>query len=364
MLIILIFILGLIPTTFLYMQQAKFGKKPNGARLELIKLSPNYRNGKFQNLSETPTFVEGVNVFDIIYENYFKSKPRQLPAVEIPSVKTDLLRLPIDQNVLVWFGHSSYFIQLDGRRILVDPVFSGNASPVPRTVKSFRGTDVYKVSDLPEIDYLFITHDHYDHVDYQTLIALKNKVGKVICGLGVGAHFEYWGYDRNGIIERDWNEKVDLESNFTVFFEPTRHFSGRGFSRNNTLWVSYVLQSANMNLYLGGDSGYDTHYATIGNKYGAIDLAILDNGQYHKAWKFIHNHPEDVLKAAKDLNAKRVLPVHSSKFPLSTHDWDEPLVKITELNKSNNISLVTPRIGELVNLQDTSQRFDKWWEGL
>lgn len=354
----------LVITTLLFVRQDKFGKAPGGARLERIRQSPNFKNGKFQNLSHTPTLAEGHNYFEVIYENYFKNKPRHYPEDLIPSVKTDLLHLPIDRDVLVWFGHSSYFMQIDGKRILVDPVFSGSASPLPGTVKAFKGTDVYDVADLPDIDYLFISHDHYDHADYQTLVALKSKTKNVICGLGVGSHFEHWGYDTSKIIERDWYEKADLDSGFTVFVEPARHFSGRAFSTNNTLWASYVLQTPGMTIYIGGDSGYDTHYAAIGKKYSPIDLAILDNGQYDEAWKYIHHLPEDVLKAAQDLKAKRIFPVHSSKFALGAHPWDEPLVKLTELNKSYNIPLVTPKIGEIVNLKDASQPFTQWWLGV
>lgn len=345
----------------IFMQQKKFGENPNGARLERIKQSPNFKNGKFENLSITPTLSEGHNYFDVLYETYVKSKPRKSPTDNILSIKTDLLNLPIDLDILVWFGHSSYFMQIDGKRILVDPVLSGNASPIPGTVKSFKGTDIYSVADLPDIDYLFISHDHYDHVDYETLVALKDKTKKVICGLGVGSHFEYWGYESHMIIEKDWSEKVELDPGFIAFVEPARHFSGRGFSRDNTLWASYVLQTPSMKIYIGGDSGYDSHYEAIGKKHGNIDLAILDNGQYDEAWKYIHNLPEDVLKAAKDLKAKRVLPVHSSKFVLASHNWDEPLAKITELNKVYNIPLVTPMIGEVVNLKDTKQEFKEWW---
>lgn len=364
MVTILIIIGVLLIATVLFIQQDKFGKSPDGARLERIKQSPNFKNGKFQNLSVTPTLAEGYNYFGIFYESYFKDKPRQYPTDLIPSVKSDLLNLPVDTNVLVWFGHSSYFMQIDGKRILVDPVFSGNASPIPRTVKAFKGTDIYTVADLPDIDYLFISHDHYDHVDYETIIALKDKTKKVICGLGVGSHFEYWGYDSTKIIEGDWNDKIELDAGFTAFVEPARHFSGRSFTRNNTLWASFILQTPGMKIYIGGDSGYDTHYAEIGKKHGSVDLAILDNGQYNEAWKYIHHLPEDVLKAAQDLKAKRIFPIHSSKFALGSHDWDEPLVQITELNKSYNIPLVTPIIGEMVNLKDTTRQFKQWWVGL
>src|SRR5690606_5877346 len=136
---------------------------------------------------------------------------------------------------------------------------------------------------------------HYDHLDHKTILALRNKVDKVVCGLGVGSHFEKWGYDTDKLIEKDWYQNIELDKDFIVFIEPARHFSGRGLTRNNTLWASYLIQTPDFKIYLGGDSGYDSHYKDIGDKHGPIDLAILDNGQYDKAWRYIHNLPEDVL---------------------------------------------------------------------
>lgn len=349
--------------TLLYMRQDKFGKAPVNDRLTRMQKSPHFRNGKFYNLSETPELTEGNTLWGVAYKQFFEAAPRRRPEDVIPSVKSNLLTIPIDSNYLVWFGHSSYLIQLDGKRVLVDPVFSGNASPIPYTNTSFKGTDIYTVADLPEIDYLFISHDHYDHVDYETLLALKPKVKKVICGLGVGAHFEQWGYDPAVLDERDWFETIDLEGNFRVFTEPARHFSGRGFARNNTLWMSYVVQAPSMKFYIGGDSGYDTHYAEIGRKHGPIDLVMLDNGQYNVAWQYIHNLPREVVQAAKDLKAKRLFPVHSSKFMMANHPWDEPLIQVTELS-DGTIPLVTPIIGELVDLNDTTREFKPWWTGI
>jgi L-ascorbate metabolism protein UlaG (beta-lactamase superfamily) len=356
----------LIIITFFYMKHPKFGASPSGERLTLIQQSPNYKNGKFVNINPTTELVDGATPFSLTMEYLFNKAKRRKPTDSIPSIKTDLLNLSIDKDVLVWFGHSSYFIQIDGMRILVDPVFSGNASPIPRTVKSFNGTDIFTVDDLPEIDYLFISHDHYDHIDYETILKLKTKTKKVICGLGVGAHFEYWGYKAENIIEKDWNEKIELENGFTVFTTPARHFSGRGFTKCNTLWMSYVLQTPSMKIYIGGDSGYDTHFAEIGNKFGPIDLAILENGQYNEKWRYIHMLPPDVLQAAKDLKAKKLFPVHSSKFVLANHSWDVPLVKITELNNNlkEPIPLATPSIGELLYLKNDKQVFTKWWENI
>lgn len=360
--LVIIAVLGITP--FFYIKQAKFGRAPGGARLEIIKKSPNYKNGSFKNLNHTPQLTPGYTIPGVLYEFLFKKAEGRSPLESIPSVKTDLKSLPGGENVLIWFGHSSYFIQIDGKRILVDPVFSGNASPISGTNKSFKGTDIYTVEDLPEIDYLFITHDHYDHVDYKTIIELRPKARKVICGLGVGAHFEHWGYSADNIIEKDWYEKIDLGDGFVVYTTPARHFSGRAFSRNNTLWLSYVLQTPTMRIYIGGDSGYDTHYADIGQKFGPFDLAILENGQYDKKWVFIHNQPEDALQAAKDLKAARLFPVHSSKFMLANHRWDEPLVRITEANKKFNIPLLTPMIGEVVNLKDKKQETRQWWTSI
>lgn len=355
-------IIGL--SSYFYMQKELFGRSPSDARLERIKKSPNFRDGQFRNINHTPEITEGYSMFEVLTEFLFKSVERKRPVDTIPSVKTDLLKLAKDQDVLIWFGHSSYYIQIDGKRILVDPVFSGNASPIPGTNRSFTGTDIYTADDLPEIDFLFISHDHYDHVDHETLKALKHMTTRVFCGLGVGSHFERWGYDSSQISEHDWNETIPLGNGFFVHTTPARHFSGRTLSRNNTLWMSYVIETPTMKFYIGGDSGYDTFFKEIGEKHGPIDLVMLDDGQYDVKWKYIHMLPEEVIPAAKDLKAKRLFPVHNSKFVLANHAWDEPLEKITELNKRENIPLVTPIIGEIVRLKDPDQKFSQWWVGI
>jgi len=361
---IILSILALISVaTVIILNQKEFGKTPSGARLERIKKSPNYKNGAFQNQSVTPVMAEK-SYFKVASEVLFAKKIRVTPADSIPSMKTDLLHLNKKEDVLVWFGHSSYFMQLDGKRILVDPVLSGHASPFSFTVKAFKGTDRYTTDDIPEIDYLFISHDHWDHLDYQTIMKLRPKIKKVICGLGVGEDFEYWGFEKNSIIELDWNEQATLDNGFVVNALPARHFTGRGFKRNQTIWVSYLLQTPSMKVFMGGDGGYDKHFAEIGKKFGPIDLAILENGQYNKNWKYIHMLPDDILRAFADLNAKRLFPVHSSKFALSIHQWDEPLIKISAAAKQLHIPLITPMIGQQVNLKDTTQLFTEWWSGI
>ena len=348
---------------YLFMHQTKFGKLPEGERLERIKLSPNYKDGSFQNLSHTPDLAEGVTYYQVLKEFLFTKKERIKPSDSIPTTKVDLLHLTKEEDVLVWFGHSSYFMQVDGKTILVDPVLSGAASPISFTTKAFEGTDVYTAADFPSIDYLFISHDHWDHLDYETILALKPKLNKIICGLGTGAHFEAWGFKNEQIIEEDWNTKVQLDEGFTAHITPGRHFAGRGFSRNKALWVSFALKTPNYNFFLGGDSGYDTHFKTIGTQHGPFDLAILENGQYDKSWKYIHMMPEEVAQATIDLQARALFPVHSSKFALGNHAWDEPLLRVSEAAKKWNIPLVTPIIGSKVNLNDTTYTYSEWWKG-
>jgi L-ascorbate metabolism protein UlaG (beta-lactamase superfamily) len=365
MAIILVTLIALIAiTTVIIMQLPQFGKAPSGQRLERIKNSPNYKNGKFQNRIPTPIIPEGYTMTGEVIRTFFGKNPRKFPTDSFPSVKTDLKALPKDSNVLVWFGHSSYFMQVNGKRILVDPVLMGSASPLPFGVKAFRGTDIYTPDEIPEIDYLLISHDHFDHLDYKTIMALKHKIKNVICGLGVGEHFEYWGFNTSQIIEKDWNETVAVDENFKIHTAPARHGSGRKIQRDNTLWLSFIIDAPATRIYVGGDSGYDTHFAELGKKYGSFDLAILDNGQYSNDWNTIHMPPKYAIQAAKDLNAKRLFPVHTSKFVLARHPWDEPLVQIAELSITAKMPLVTPMIGEPVQLSDKTQIFKQWWQGL
>lgn len=363
LMILTIIIAVLVIAVAVFLQSSIFGRQPTGERLEHIKQSQNYKEGQFQNQSHTPDLAEGVSYYTVMRDFFFKKSKRDKPKNILPSQKTDLLNLDPTENLLVWFGHSSYFMQLDGKTILMDPVFSGAASPLSFTTRAFAGSDVYTVDDLPQIDFLFISHDHWDHLDYDTVLKLKGKVKKIITGLGTGEHLESWGYDPAIIEERDWNETIDLGNGFVVNTAPARHFSGRGLKRNGSLWMSYILKTPTMNIYLGGDSGYDKHYAEIGEKFGPFDLAILECGQYNEYWKYIHMMPEEVVLAAKQLKTKKLLPVHWAKFSLGLHDWDEPIIRVTKEAEKQNMPIVTPMIGEKLNLKE-DKTFPKWWEGL
>lgn len=362
----ILIVLGLlIVGTLIFLQHPLFGKQPTGERLQRIQKSKNYKNGQFHNLSNTPALTENVTYFDAIKEMLFPKTQHTKPSDSIPYVKTSLTTLKTTDDFLIWFGHSSYYMQIEEKTFLIDPVLTNNASPLYNTNKAFKGADVYTYDSIPKVDYLILTHDHYDHLDYTTFKKIKEKVAKIVCPLGVGEHLEYWGFPKENITELDWHESTSLSNLIKITATPARHFSGRTFKRNTTLWASYVLQTQHLKLYLGGDSGYDTHFKDIGTKYGPFDLAILENGQYDRKWKYIHMMPEEVVKASEDLQAKKFFPVHSSKFKLANHPWKEPLERVSEYAKANpNTAMILPKIGEVVYLNKTDQTFDNWWKDI
>jgi L-ascorbate metabolism protein UlaG (beta-lactamase superfamily) len=336
------------------------GKNPDGKRLEKIQRSPNYRDGIFQNLSLTPVMAEKGTFFKIFKK--FLNKPKDtIPPRPLPSIKTDLKNLPDGNPVIVWFGHSSYLIKINGKHILVDPVFSGYAAPFKfKSAKSFDGSNVYNVDDMPEIDILLITHDHYDHLDYKTVLKLNQKTKFIITSLGVASHLEYWGFDINKITELDWYDNIEKIEGITLTFAPARHFSGRSFERSKTLWASFILKTKDYSIYIGADSGYDTHFKKIGEQFGPFDLAILESGQYNDAWKSIHMMPEETVQASLDVKSKVLLPVHWGKFSLSLHPWNEPIERVLKKAEELSVKVTTPMIGEPIIIGEKYPA-TKWW---
>lgn len=344
---------------FVFLQQRVFGADPANNRLARVRQSKNYRDGSFQNLSPTNVTKKGVTATKMI-RDYLNKSPINTPKSPLPSVKTDLNALPDDKPTLVWFGHSSYLIKTNGLAILMDPVFSGSASPVSFFGKSFPGTNEYSAADMPPIDLLIMSHDHYDHLDYRTITQLIPKVKKFYTALGVGAHLERWGVPSDQIVEFDWWEGGPIAPGISLTATPARHFSGRSLARGKTLWASYVLNLPGYTLFLGGDSGYDTHFRAIGDKYGPFDLAILECGQYNQDWPTIHMFPEEVVTAAQDLRAIVVLPVHWGKFALAHHAWNEPIQRLTKRAAEQHLTVTTPKIGESVVMGSAYPR-TAWW---
>ncbi len=336
-----------------FLKTLVFGADPANDRLARVNKSPNYRDGSFQNIEPTDVMRQDASYIGMIGD-YFNKSPLNTPKTPLPSVKTDLNALADDVPTLVWFGHSSYLIKYAGKTVLVDPVFSGQASPVSFFGASFPGTDVYGADDMPAIDLLILSHDHYDHLDYETIAKLAPRVKQFYTALGVGAHLQRWGITPGKVSEFDWGDTQTLPDGIRLTATPARHFSGRGLTRGKTLWTSFVLElpgnapDTSYKLFLGGDSGYGTHFAQIGAKYGPFDLAMLECGQYNADWPNIHLFPEEVVTVAQELRAKAVLPVHWGKFALAYHAWNEPIQRFTKRAGEAGLAVATPKIGEPV----------------
>lgn len=349
---------------YLYTKTERFGSLPSGKRLERIKKSLNYINGAFRNKEDTPAFTGGANVFKIMWEVQLKRNKNTSPNNILPAVKSDLHQLNLNDDILIWFGHSSYYFQLDGLRFLVDPVLNGSASPFSFITKAYKGTNIYSDADIPNIDYLILTHDHWDHLNFETIKKLMPKIKNIICPLGVGAHLERWGFEGKLITEMDWDETHRLAENKTLTSVPARHFSGRSLKRNQSLWSSYVLNNNGFKIFLGADGGFGKHFEEIAQKFAPFDFAFLENGQYHKYWQYVHCTPAETAQVIKLLQARQTIAMHSCKFTLSTHSWDEPLAKLSALSKKQGFNLLTPKIGEPIYLKKPNPGLTNWWEGV
>ncbi|ULQ54349.1 MBL fold metallo-hydrolase [Flavihumibacter fluvii] len=327
--------------------------------MDKLTSSPNFREGIFQNLAPTPMMAEGVSTFAVLRD--FLHKPKLVtPPAPLPSVKTNLTTLQANTPLVVWFGHSSYLIHINGINILVDPVFSGSASPVAMFIKAFAGTNQYGPRDMPAIDYMVLTHNHYDHLDKKTLIALAGRTQKYIVPLGVEKHLVDWKINPAQITTLDWWQSKELSADMQITSTPARHFSGRGLKRGGTLWTSYLFNLFGFTIFIGGDSGYGDHFSTIAKQAGVIDLAILECGQYNEAWPYIHMLPEQVVQAHIDLGAKTLLPVHWGKFALAYHHWDDPIKRVTAKAATEGIHITTPMIGEPVIIHEKYPD-QPWW---
>jgi L-ascorbate metabolism protein UlaG (beta-lactamase superfamily) len=317
---------------------------------ERIQASPNYRDGMFQNQEPTPQFTGDSASTRRTFWRFLANKDTlRVPQTPIPAVKTDLKNLPTDSDWLVWFGHSSYLFCVNGKRYLVDPVLKPEW-PSSMMLKAFKGTDIYRPEDMPDIDVLIVTHEHWDHMDYATLRDIRDRVKSVICPLGIADYLRYWGYKDEIITEMDWYDQLPITNyKLQITALPSRHFSNRLLGkRNQTLWASFMVEAGGRKVYIGGDGGYDKRFREIHEQFDSIDLALLENGQYNANWKYIHTMPEDLEIVIMDLQAKQVFTVHHDKFALSVHPWYEPSTVAHDLATKHNINLLDASIGTVV----------------
>ncbi len=360
--ILSIFGLLAIATALFVNLSPQFGKAPSNAQKEEFAKTDHYADGKFINHSESPMKV---NLKKAIKELTAK-RPNRRPKAVIPPLKLDSLEIvehPDSISQLTWFGHSSFLVQIDGLNLLLDPMLSQVPAPHPWLGQNRYANELpIEIAKLPEIDAVIFSHDHYDHLDYESILKLKEKVNHFYVPLGLGSHLAYWGVEQSKITELDWWQSVNYKG-LEFICTPSRHFSGRGlFDRASTLWASWVIKGKKDNIYFSGDSGYDTHFKEIGEKYGPFDIALLECGQYNEDWKYIHMMPEETAQAAVDLQAKLAMPIHWGAFTLAYHDWMEPVERMTKKAKELNVNVATPRVGEVLQLKSSHIPQEKWWE--
>lgn len=345
------------------------GKNPSAKERQAFRVLPYFKGRRFRSVAG-PLQLNYRAILGVAFKAFIKipklNKKIQT-SLRIPSVKTDLKQLPKEGVSVVWLGHSSLFIQAAGLNILVDPVLSPFASPFPGAVRAFEGTQIYHAEDFPPIDVLMITHDHYDHLDYATVLALRSRVRRAIVPLGVGGHLRYWGYASSQVTELGLFEAISLinlsgEPIATLTATPARHLSGRSLIMGRTLWTSYVLEVGGRKLFLGGDGGYGSHFEKIGEQMGPFDLAFLENGQYSTHWPHNHMFPEQVLQARANLRATMIFPIHWGKFCLSSHSWNAPIQRLLQLADQSHVPVTVPRMGDAYVVGTAAHR-EAWWLG-
>jgi len=338
-----------------------FGKRPRGARLERMKRSPQWKDGRFQNPQPLWNDAWGAAT------SMFHASPHASPLEPIEAVAIDPARLakpPASGLRVTWLGHAANLIEIDGHRVLTDPVWSDRASPYDWIGPRRWYTPRIALRDLPPIDAVIISHDHYDHLDHRTMIAMKDLPTTFVVPLGIGAHLAYWGIPEARIVELDWWERTrvrDLE----IVCVPARHASGRTMlgDRDGTLWAGYAFIGARHRAYFSGDTGLFPAMRDIGEKLGPFDLTMIEVGQYNRAWPDWHIGPEQAVRGHGMVRGGAMLPMHWGLFKLAPHGWTEPIERALAAGQSAGATILTPRPGESVEPQPPPP-VRHWWPAL
>jgi len=362
-------IIGVVFWMVLYFRLSpRIGGNPVGERLDRIQALTNYRDGKLHNLAPTDMNMPASTMMKVMWTMLLGADGRE-PVQVIPTVPFDRAaweRVPDDGFAFAWFGHSSLLIKMDGVTFLTDPVFGERASTFTFAgPKRFAYTGHMRVDMLPKVDVVLLSHDHYDHLCYETIrsIVTSSGVETFITALGVGAHLGKWGVPSSSITELEWWQEEQVKG-VKLTFTPSRHFTGRSMTnRFSTLWGSFVMQGKSKRIYFGADSGYSPTFKEIGDRFGPFDLALLECGAYSEYWPDIHMFPEQTAQAAMDLRAKVLMPIHWGKFALGLHPWKEPIGRITKKAGELQLPLLTPRIGRIITSFDPALS-EQWWETL
>lgn len=354
-------LIGLIVITaiglvwFMY-TSPQFGKSHLDADKARFALSMNYNSGQF--LNQIPTHTG--NFFRALLEVPKMMEKSGNPKSPIPTDFSAIFENSMDSTAqITWFGHSAFLVELEGKRILIDPMFGENASPFPFGGKRFNYSEPIPIASIKNIDVVLISHDHYDHLDYGSIQKLKEEVNQFIVPLGVGTHLQHWGVSADKIIERDWWEAI-VHDSITYTATPARHFSGRGLTDGNTtLWAGWSIATKQEHLFFSGDGGYGPHFKEIAKRLPPIDLAMLECGQYHTVWANIHMVPEETVQAAIDLNAAKAMPIHWGGFRLAPHAWNDSVERFISYANKKGVDYILPKIGVSFTIEVSVN--DNWW---
>ena len=339
------------------------GGTPAGERLARMERSPNYRDGQFHNSDTTGFGLEGSALASM--KRWLFGPEQRHPPAPVPTValtRASFATPPASGLRATWLGHSTVLVEIDGMRILFDPVWAKRASP-SSIVGPKRFFDVpLPIEEVPPLDAVVASHDHYDHLDRGVIKALAKSQPNVrfIVPLGVGAHLEKWGVAPERVTDLDWWESTTLGA-LTLTATPARHFSGRGFSdRNHTLWASWSVKGPTHRVFHSGDTGPFAGFADIGAQQGPFDLTLIKIGAYGEGWPDIHVTPEQAVDAHAKLKGSALLPIHWGTFNLAFHAWDEPAERVVAAAVKNGTKLFVPRPGE--SIEPSSQpKQDYWW---
>lgn len=355
-LVVAFFIVASISGCSLILSGPEYGGEFSGNRAERMKQSPQYKDGHFEN---TPP-QQGSSLMTSLKE-YFGDQVRTPPG-PFPIEKPVFSSKPEEGLRAYWFGHAAVLIEIDGLRIMSDPMLSEYAFPIQMFApKRYNPTPV-DLEGLPPIDAVVISHDHYDHLDMKTIQYLSKKGTKFFVGLGIGAHLEAWDVPADSIYELDWWESKTLNG-ITIHCTPARHYSGRRAMDNSTLWASWLIKGTKHTVYHSGDSGYAPHFKEIGNRLGPIDVAFIKIGDYGNdpGWEDIHMVPENSIKAHLDLGAKEFFPIHWGAFELSFHAWDEPIKRAVKAAQESQVDMVIPALGQTYTYGAAFEN-RPWWQ--
>jgi L-ascorbate metabolism protein UlaG (beta-lactamase superfamily) len=359
--ICILFILALLIFIFLSFSPV-FGARPDENSKIIIEKSKNFVAGKFLNLQSDYTNTaslsdssgKGSTLMSWISPAEDKNPIAPLPTIQFHGNT-------LTEGKFVWLVHSTLLMNTAGLIVMTDPVFN-RASPVPIFGKPFTYENPINIDDLPKVNAVVISHDHYDHLDSKAIKDLSKIVDRFFVPLGVKAHLERWGVDADKISELDWHDSEDYK-NVKFTLTPAQHFSGRAPGKlNSTLWGSWIVSSDEVKVYFSGDGGYSETFRELGDRYGPFDIAFVENGAYNADWSDVHMFPNETVQASIDLKANVLFPIHWSKFDLSIHPWDEPIIRVTAEADKKNVNLATPMIGEVFELTNLPKNL--WWEDL